>query len=67
MCGEYGQPLCPYINVDAPAAIGIAQRKGLGNDDHAANANYKWICVSNFKLEFMLYIQLSNKICLPNL
>ena len=34
MCGEYGQPLCPYINVDASAAIGIAQRKGLGKARH---------------------------------
>ena len=30
MCGEYGQPLCPYINVHASAAIAIAQLKGLG-------------------------------------
>ena len=34
MCNEYGQVLCPYISVDASAAIGIAQRKSLGKVRH---------------------------------
>ena len=34
MCGEYGQVLWPYINANASAAIGIAQRKGLGKVRH---------------------------------
>ena len=34
MCKEYGSELSPWIHVDASAAIGIAQRKGLGKVRH---------------------------------
>ena len=34
MARDYGEELTPYLHVDATAAIGIAQRKGLGKLRH---------------------------------
>ena len=42
MCEEYRHPITPWINVDASAAIGIAQRKELGKVRHL-NTQSLWI------------------------
>ena len=42
MCEEYGCRVIPWINVDASAAIGIAQIKGLGKVRHL-NTQSLWI------------------------
>ena len=41
MCEEYGHVVTPWIHVDASAAIGIAQRKGLGRVRHLSTQSLR--------------------------
>ena len=42
MCEQYGHEVTPWVHVDASAAIGFAQRKGLGRVRHLSTQSL-WI------------------------